>query len=147
MSNHTCPECGEFIGLPQHHKYSCPHWNYIPEPSDISHLLTTTRAILFALLLALVSCTVAPELAHHKTASQWMKENRVGYDSTGYFVKPEWVRAYHAAWQVYGKKLPIREQPSDPDSGIVLQANGNYHVTFLANRRFDHMNEMDANYP
>lgn len=101
----------------------------------------------FAIVLTLASCTIAPQAVHHKTASQWITENRVGYDSTGYIVKPEWVRAYHAAWQVYGKKLPIREQSSDPDSGIVLQENGNYHVTFLANRRFDHMNEMDENAP
>ena len=101
----------------------------------------------FALIaaLALAACTIAPQQVEHKTASGWIKANRIGYDSTGYIVTPDWVYVYRASWKQYGTKLPLKEQPANPEDGIVLRPDGNYHVTFMANRRFDHMNEMDEN--
>jgi hypothetical protein len=26
---HVCPKCHHFIGLPQDHAYSCPHWHFV----------------------------------------------------------------------------------------------------------------------
>jgi len=34
MSN-ICGECGEFIGLPQHHRLWCLQWDFIPEPDSL----------------------------------------------------------------------------------------------------------------
>ncbi len=101
--------------------------------------------ILLTAFLCINACTIAPQAVQHSAASQWIKENRIGYDSTGYIVKQEWVRAYRAAFEVYGVKLPIRERPDNPEEGIVQRPDGNFHVSFIANRRFDHMNDIEEN--
>jgi hypothetical protein len=92
-------------------------------------------AIIVAAFL-IVGCTIAPKVSGPSKPSPWAQANIIGYDSSGYFVRKDWIRVYHGLLAKYESKLPVNEQVAADDMTGIDTRGAIFHVTFATNKTF-----------